>query len=80
MPLVVADNVTLESLLALGELKPEDVELLHSFLRTYAYIAFSPSTDDALIAEWQSTLDQMKADGTFAAIYRRWLPGQEMPD
>ncbi|MWV14467.1 transporter substrate-binding domain-containing protein [Pseudomonas sp. L-22-4S-12] len=80
VPLVVADNVTLESLLALGELKPEDVELLHSFLRTYAYIAFSPSADDALIAEWQGALDQMKADGTFAAIYQRWLPGQEMPD
>lgn len=80
VPVVVADNVTLESLLALGELKPEDVEPLHSFLRSYAYIAFSPSTDDALIAQWQATLDAMKADGSFATIYQRWLPGQEMPD
>ncbi|WP_235983329.1 substrate-binding periplasmic protein [Aquipseudomonas guryensis] len=80
VPVVVADNVTLESLLALGDLKPTDVEPLYSFLRSYAYIAFSPSTDDALIAQWQTTLDAMKADGSFAAIYQRWLPGQEMPD
>ena len=80
VPVVVADNVTLESLLALGDLKPTDVEPLHSFLRSYAYIAFSTSTDDALIAQWQTTLDAMKADGSFAAIYQRWLPGQEMPD
>lgn len=80
VPVVVADNVTLVSLLALGELKPGDVEPLHSFLRSYAYIAFSPATDDALVAQWQAALDAMKADGSFAVIYQRWLPGQELPD
>lgn len=80
VPLVVADNVTLSELLALGELRPADVEPLYSFMRTYAYIAFSPQTDDALISQWQRTLDEMKADGSFATIYQRWLPDQEMPD
>lgn len=80
VPLAVVDNVTLNELLALGELKPADVEPLHSFMRTYAYIAFSPQTDDALISQWQRTLDEMKRDGSFATIYQRWLPDQEMPD
>ncbi len=79
VPLVVADNLTLPDLLALGGLKTAEVEALHSFLRSYAYIAFSPDTDDALIRQWQASLEQMKADGSFSAIYQRWLPGQEIP-
>ncbi|MEO4046793.1 transporter substrate-binding domain-containing protein [Pseudomonas sp. CAU 1711] len=76
----VADNVTLESLLALGGLTPAEVEPLHAFMRSEAYIAFSPSTDPGLVAEWQQTLDSMKRDGSFALIYRRWLPGQALPE
>lgn len=79
VPLVVADNLTLPDLLALGGLKTTEVEALHSFLRSYAYIAFSPNTDDVLIRQWQASLEQMKADGSFSAIYQRWLPGQEIP-
>lgn len=79
VPVVVADNVTLESLLALGGLRPEQVEPLYGFLRSEAYIAFSPSTADAVVRDWQQALDSMKADGSFALIYRRWLPGQEPP-
>lgn len=80
VPLVVADNVTLASLLALAELKPADVEPLYTFMRTQAYIAFSLNTDDALIEQWQAALDQMKADGRFQAIYHKWLPGSPLPE
>lgn len=80
VPLVVADNVTLASLLALAELKPADVEPLYTLMSSHAYIAFSPSTDDALIAQWQGALDQMKADGRFQAIYHKWLPGAPLPE
>jgi polar amino acid transport system substrate-binding protein len=80
VPVVVADNVTLESLLALGGLRPENVEPLYGFLRSEAYIAFSPSTPDGVVLEWQQALDSMKADGSFALIYQRWLPGQTIPD
>ncbi|WP_137973596.1 ABC transporter substrate-binding protein [Pseudomonas sp. F(2018)] len=79
VPVVVADNVTLESLLALGGLRPENVEPLYGFLRSEAYIAFSPATADAVVREWQQALDSTKRDGSFALIYRRWLPGQEIP-
>ncbi|MDX5371680.1 MAG: ABC transporter substrate-binding protein [Pseudomonadaceae bacterium] len=79
VPVVVADNVTLEGLLALGGLTPAEVEPLHGFMRSEAYIAFSPATDARLVGEWQRALDSMKRDGSFTLIYRRWLPEQEPP-
>lgn len=80
VPLVVADNITLASLLALAELKPADVEALYTFMSTQAYIAFSLDSDDRLIEQWQAALDQMKADGRFQAIYHKWLPGSPLPE
>jgi polar amino acid transport system substrate-binding protein len=80
VPLVVADNITLASLLALAELKPADVEPLYTIMSTEAYIAFSLNTDDALIEQWQTALDLMKADGRFQAIYHKWLPGSPLPE
>ncbi|MDD0845217.1 substrate-binding periplasmic protein [Pseudomonas sp. Gutcm_11s] len=79
VPVVVADNLTLESLLALGGLRPGSVEPLYGFLHSEAYIAFSPSTADAVVQNWQEALDSMKRDGSFALIYRRWLVEQEIP-
>lgn len=77
--LMVADNLSLPALLEQGRVPAEQVALLFTFMRSYSYIAFSPQTDDALIARWQAELDGMKADGSFAAIYQKWLPGQEPP-
>jgi len=77
--LMVVDNLSLPALLERGGLPAEQVALLFTFLRSYTYIAFSPQTDDTLIARWQAELDGMKVDGSFAAIYQKWLPGQELP-
>lgn len=79
VPVVVADNVTLADLLALGGLRVQDIEPLHGFLSSAAYIAFSPGTPDSVIANWQQALDSMKRDGSFGLIYSRWLPGQPIP-
>jgi polar amino acid transport system substrate-binding protein len=77
--LMVLDNLSLKALLAQGGVRASEVELLHSFMHNDAYIAFSPQTDAALIARWQAELDAMKADGSFAALYRKWLPGEPLP-
>lgn len=77
--LMVLDNLSLNALLAQGGVQAGEVELLHSFMHSDAYIAFSPQTDAALIARWQVELDGMKADGSFAAIYHKWLPGETPP-
>lgn len=43
------------------------------------YIAFSRGTDPGLVARWQAALDAMKGDGSYLAIYHRWLPGARPP-
>lgn len=77
--LMVLDNLSLNAMLAQGDIQPDEVQLLFSFMHSDSYIAFSLGTDDALIARWQRELDDMKADGSFAAIYHKWLPGEPLP-
>ncbi|MHC1706600.1 MAG: substrate-binding periplasmic protein [Bacteroidales bacterium] len=38
------------------------------------YIAFSKSTPVSTVNEWQSTLQKIKQDGTYTAIYHKWFP------
>lgn len=77
--LMVLDNLTLSTLLAQGDIKVDEVQLLFEFVHSDSYIAFSQDTDDALIARWQLELDGMKTDGSFAAIHQKWLPGEPLP-
>lgn len=43
------------------------------------YIAFSLNTSPSIVAEWQSKLDAMKADGRFETIWNKWYEGIPMP-
>lgn len=43
------------------------------------YTAFSKGTSRQLIQDWKTTLQKIKADGTFERIYRKWLPEGKMP-
>jgi polar amino acid transport system substrate-binding protein len=44
-----------------------------------SYIAFSLSTPESTVLEWQNHLDAMKAEGTFQTIWEKWYSGIEMP-
>ena len=52
-------NMTLDSVKAILNLKKE-----------YLYLAFSRDISDARVASWQRALEEAKADGSVAAIYR----------
>lgn len=77
--LMVLDNLSLNALLVQGDIQADEVQLLFSFMHSDTYIAFSLQTDDALISRWQRELEVMKGDGSFAAIYQKWLPGEPLP-
>lgn len=77
--LMVLDDLSLDSMLAMGDIPRDEVQLLFNFMHSDSYIAFSLGTDDALIQRWQRELDEMKADGSFAAIHQKWLPGAPVP-
>lgn len=40
---------------------------------TQLYIAFSKETEDAVVAKWQKALDEMKADGTYDTIVKKYM-------
>jgi polar amino acid transport system substrate-binding protein len=45
-------------------------------IKTYEfYIAISKDTSDEIVNRWRRSFDEMKADGTFEKISRKWVPG-----
>jgi polar amino acid transport system substrate-binding protein len=59
---------------------PGEVELVLPFKDYYAYIALSKGTPQVVAQEWQAALDEMKRDGTFKKISRKWLPEENIPE
>jgi len=75
-PLMFVGNLTLPDLLEKAEAKRNDVELLYTVTSIQTYIAFSLGTPRDVVNAWQAALDGMKRDGSYAAIYAKWLPGE----
>ncbi len=46
-------------------IEPDKLELVFAFKKVRNYIAFSVQTPDALVNQWQHTLDAIKHDGTY---------------
>jgi len=44
-----------------------------SIISSDYYIVFSKNTPATIIDQWQTTLQSMKLDGTYDAIYQKWL-------
>lgn len=53
---------------------PTEIEPVYSCGEETLYIAFSRSTDKAVVAQWQQTLDAIRADGAYEAIIKKYLP------
>ncbi len=43
------------------------------------YMAFSLNTSQTIVAQWQSNLDAMRADGRFKTIWDKWYQGIILP-
>jgi polar amino acid transport system substrate-binding protein len=78
-PLMAGERVSMPRTLELARVKPTQLRELFSFAVNEGYIAFSLSTPKATVAAWQARLQELKRDGTFQAIYRRWLPNEPLP-
>jgi polar amino acid transport system substrate-binding protein len=59
---------------------PDAIKHIYTFQQVNLYVAISKQTPMEVAHTWQRTLDQMKTDGTFAAISRRWLPETSLPE
>ncbi len=72
------NNITMSALLKQVNATKGEVESVLNLSTNMIYITFSKGTSPELIALWQKTLDEMKAEGAFGQIYAKWLPA-EMP-
>jgi len=51
---------------------PDKLELAYSFLTVGNYIAFSNTTSPHVVRLWQAVLDEMKSDGSYLGICRKY--------
>jgi polar amino acid transport system substrate-binding protein len=77
--LFVGINVAMPALLRKAGISQSGLEKVFTLSTDLAYIAFSRDTPTDLVARWQAELDGMKRDGSFDAIYAKWLPGETPP-
>lgn len=69
----VCSNVTFPDILKEIGYQYKDVLPAFSFMSSDFYIAFSRNTTAALVNQWQAGFESLKKDGTYDAIYQKWL-------
>ena len=77
-PLFASERISMQGALASAGVDPASLEEVYTFASSDGYIAFSPGTPKRVVTAWQRQIDAMKRDGSFQAIYKRWLP-QDLP-
>ncbi|HZX17673.1 MAG TPA: transporter substrate-binding domain-containing protein [Pseudomonas sp.] len=71
--LLVANNLALDDMLAQQGMRRDEVELQFTLMGNNSYIAFSKSTDPALVQQWQQALEELLRDGSLERIHQRWF-------
>lgn len=57
-----------------ADVDPNEIEAVYTHQQSVSYIAISKKTASEVVQRWQTTLDDMKADGTFWWLTHKWLP------
>jgi len=78
-PLFASERISMPGTLASAGIEPGLLEEVYTYASSDGYIAFSPGTPRRVVAAWQREIDAMKRDGSFQAIYKRWLPQDSPP-
>lgn len=76
--LAIFTDITVPEIVRNAGYGMEDLEPVFTVQDNYFYIAVSRGTPRKTVEEWQSVLNDMKEDGTFAAIYGKYLPRAEI--
>jgi len=70
--LVMGSTVTMAMMAGQAGVDPSELKPVYSVKKTPLYIAFSKNISPDIVEEWQSTLNEMKQDGTFDTINECW--------
>jgi polar amino acid transport system substrate-binding protein len=76
---IALDDVTLEMSSHEAGVPVSAFEPVLPIAEALQFLAFSLDTSDDVVQRCQKALDEMKADGMFARIYKRWLPAAVPP-
>jgi polar amino acid transport system substrate-binding protein len=68
------DNIGAPNVAREAGIDPNEIEEVFTYKQNSSYIAFSKQTPLAIVQQWQKTLDEIKADGTFHWLAQKWLP------
>lgn len=68
------DNIGAPKVAREAGIDPNEIEEVFTYKQNSSYIAFSKQTPPATVQQWQRTLDEIKADGTFHWLAQKWLP------
>lgn len=77
--LLVISPTSLQDALHRTSTPADAIKQVFNATKSQLYIGFSHDTSPTFVGHLQHTLDSMKADGTFAAIHQKWLPGEKPP-
>jgi polar amino acid transport system substrate-binding protein len=78
-PFYATERLSMPQIMAKAGISEDALEIVYSYASSEGYIAFSTDTPDAEIKAWSDKLQEMKRDGSFLAIYKRWLPKDKPP-
>ncbi|HMA10615.1 MAG TPA: ABC transporter substrate-binding protein, partial [Steroidobacteraceae bacterium] len=78
--LSVFTDITIPEIAREAGYSMQDLEPVFTVTETDFYIAMSRDTPAEVVHAWQATLDDLKRDGTFERIYRRYLPDADLRD
>ena len=69
----VCSGLTIADILLANDYTFADVRGEFVLMSSDFYISFSKNTPENKVERWQETLDAMHSDGTYEAIYNKWL-------
>ncbi|MCV2355928.1 transporter substrate-binding domain-containing protein [Paucibacter sp. B2R-40] len=78
-PFFASERLSMPDILAKAGIAEDSLEIVYSYASSEGYIAFSLDTPDATVKAWAERLREMKRDGSFLSIYKRWLPKDNPP-
>lgn len=78
--IAVFTDMTIPEIVQQAGYSMDDLEPVFTVSNTYFYIAMSLGTPLETVKKWQSSLDDLKADGTFEKIYRSYIPDADLSD
>jgi polar amino acid transport system substrate-binding protein len=72
--LSIFTDITIPEIVKNAGYSMDDLQPVFTVQQNYFYIGMSKGTSPEIVEQWQEVLSEMKQDGTFAEIYRTYLP------